>query len=212
MLREGRYPEGKPAYFVTTGCDLAVKDTANIPAAIAKIETAMAPPTKDQCEDWLVMLQTALAGGKRSAVSATMALELYAGALSRFPADCAKAACMELATRPRTATAWFPSLPELIAECERHAGPRQALLSSLKAWREPTEAERLHAEADGWAYAAARADDDAFTAKRSDPDLSSEAAEFAAHAKAEAKRLRIAGHQAKERASRPPTTPQGAAA
>jgi len=196
-VREGRYPEGKPAYYVTVGCDLVVGNPANIPAAIARIENAMTPATRDQCENWLAMMQAALAGGRRSNEGAALALDLYSGALARYPADVARKACTDLATRPHNGSAWFPALPELIAECDRQASPRQALLTALKGWKPPTEADLLDEEARSWAYAAARADDDAFSTRRSDPDMSSEAAEFAAIAHAEAKRLRIAARQAR---------------
>jgi len=194
--REGRFPENKPAYFVGAACSLTVADPAQIPAAIAKIEAAMTPGTREQCEAWLVMLQAALNQGKRSQASALVALELYAGALSRYPADVAKRACETLATRPRKGGTWFPSLPELIEELDACVMERTSLLAALKSWRPASEADRLNEEAREWAFLAVRAEDDALACRRSDPDLSTEAAEFAIIARQEAKRLRVAARQA----------------
>lgn len=198
--REGRFPEGRPAYYVSTGCRLTVTDPDHIPAAIAKIEAAMTPGTREQCEAWLVMLQAALNQGKRSQASALVALELYAGALSRYPADVAKRVCETLATRPRKGGAWFPSLPELIEELDNAGMERASLLASLKAWRQPSESDRLSEDAREWSYLAVKADGDAISCRNYDPDRSSEASEFAAFAHQEAKRLRIASHQAKAKA------------
>lgn len=193
--REGRFPENGPAYYVGAGCRLTVADPAQVPAAIAKIEAAMSPARREQCENWLVMLQSALSQGKRSQASMAVALELYSGALGRYPADVAKHACEALATRPRKGGAWFPSLPELIAELDGLASERLSLLAALRAWRPPSESARLEEEAREWTYLAITAEDDALSCRRSDPDLSTEAAEFAILARQEAKRLNIAARR-----------------
>ena len=100
----------------------------NIPVAAARMRAALTGPTKDQAEDWLVMLQSATAGGRKSEAGTAVALELYAGCLMRFPADVAKAACMKLAM---TAT-WFPTLAEINATCEALASSRRMLAQALE--------------------------------------------------------------------------------
>jgi len=100
----------------------------NIPAAAARMKAALTGPTKDQAEDWLVMLQSATAGGRKSEAGTAVALELYAGCLMRFPADVAKAACFQLAM---TST-WFPTLAEINATCEAMSSNRRLLARALE--------------------------------------------------------------------------------
>lgn len=125
---EWRYPPDNPAYRVAKGCQVGGIG-ANLPAAFRKVEAAMAPPTTEQAENWLAMLQAATAGGRKSQEAAMLTLALYTGALKRFPADVALKACEELAVR----CSWFPTLGEIVAECERYASPRQAMLTSIEA-------------------------------------------------------------------------------
>jgi hypothetical protein len=119
-----------------TGYDLDIRDHENVPAALEKVRAAMTPATADECEAWLVMLQAATARRTDSDVTTEVAYSLYAAELRRWPADVAKAACERLA-RGQTGRAgpnWFPTLAELVAECERLAAPRRALYASLQRW------------------------------------------------------------------------------
>ena len=88
----------------------------------------MLPPTTEQAENWLAMLQAATAGGKKSHEGAMLTLALYTGALKRYPADVALRACEQLAMR----CSCFPTLGEIVAECDRYAGPRKAMLSGIE--------------------------------------------------------------------------------
>jgi hypothetical protein len=174
--------QGKP-YPVPSGS--SVKATPEtIDRAVSRLEAAMAPPAKDWAEEMLVILQAATTGGKRSAAGAAVALEVYAGALCRYPADVARDACMALATGK-----WFPTLGEIIEACERLVAPRRAMLTALQGWKPMTERERLEAEADDWYRKAWQADQDKFALKVRDPDAASEAAEFSPIAWAEYRRL-----------------------
>jgi hypothetical protein len=124
-----RYPQSGGFRVHATGARvLPGSDAENIPQAASRMRAALTGPTKEQAEDWLVMLQAACAGGRRSEIGATVALELYAGCLMRFPADVAKAACMKLAM---TAT-WFPTLAEINATCEALASSRRLLAHALE--------------------------------------------------------------------------------
>lgn len=100
----------------------------NIPVAAARMKAALTGPTKDQAEDWLVMLQSATAGGRKSEAGTAVALELYAGCLMRFPADVAKAACFQLAMN----STWFPTLAEINATCEAMSSNRRLLARALE--------------------------------------------------------------------------------
>ena len=124
---EWRYPTDKPAYRVAKGCQ-AGGIGANLPAAFRKVEAAMVPPTTEQAENWLAMLQVATAGGRKSHEAAMLTLALYTGALKRYPADVALKACEELAVR----CSWFPTLGEIVSECDRYASPRQAMLNGIE--------------------------------------------------------------------------------
>ena len=186
LRTEGRYPEDGKPYRVAVGADLAVTDPATLPAAIARMEASLIPPTKTQAEDWLVMLQTACAGGRKSEVGQMVALEVYAGTLTRYPADVAREACSALALKPRDGATWFPTLAELNAECERRASPRQSMVQALKSWRPPGEAAQLRARAYDLRYAASEASIESLRVRRADPDRASELEEFIASATAEA--------------------------
>lgn len=140
------FPSDGPAYSVVTGYGIEVVDPANIPAAIVKIEQALTPATTEQCETWLVMLQASTARRTDTEFGSAVAYTVYAAELRRWPADVAKAACERLARgRPgQTGTYWFPTLAELVSECERFAAPRKALHASLQRWApEPTEPRQL---------------------------------------------------------------------
>ena len=144
------FPPSGGFYEVAVGCEVSVMDPASIAPAIEKLEAAMTPATADDCEDWLTMLQAACARRNDSEEGASVAFDLYSAALRQYPADVAKAACMGMATR--RGVNWFPTLGELLEQCDKLAGPRQAMLAALKSPRlappEPvnrkpqTEAER----------------------------------------------------------------------
>lgn len=168
---ELRFPtDGRPAYSVTTGCGITLSEEASVPAAIQRIEGALTPPTRDMAELWLAMLQTACAAGRRSEAGSMLALELYSGALMRFPADIAKQACENLALRNRDETNWFPTLGELVGEGERMSGSRRALLAALLNHQEPSEADRKRERVRELLLAAKELDNSTFLMKRSDPE------------------------------------------
>jgi len=115
---------------VVVGCDIALADEADVERAIQRVEAAMTPATADECEDWLAMMQAACARRADSEETATVALDLYSAALRQYPADVAKAACIQFATR--RGTNWFPALGELLEVADRMARPRQAMLAVLR--------------------------------------------------------------------------------
>ena len=128
MKHEWRFPPDAPAYKVAVGVEIDA-ERVKLPMAREKILAAMTPPTHEQAEQWLAMLQVATAGGRKSEEGAMLTLALYAGALTKFPADVAMKACENLALRVR----WFPTLGDIVAECEKLAAPRKALLGAIEA-------------------------------------------------------------------------------
>lgn len=129
-ILEGRFPVTGGYYNIAVGCNVGGIGK-NLPAAIAKIEAAMTPPTKEQAEQWLVMLQAATVGARRSDEMTMIQYEMFSGHLMRFPADVAKAACEKLSLG-KPGVAWMPTLGEINSECEKLASPRQCMLAALK--------------------------------------------------------------------------------
>lgn len=136
-------------------CEFHVANDAGRKAAIDKTRLAMTPATDKQLSEWLSLLQAATAHRADSESATAAGYAVYLGALRRFPADVAKAACERLARgNPRAGTNWFPTLAELVDECEILASPRQVMLAALEHWKpaqpvskrgHPTKAERERA-------------------------------------------------------------------
>jgi hypothetical protein len=142
---EWRFPPEGQSYQVVTGYGLDITSHDQIPAALVKVEQAMTPATHEQCETWLVMLQASCAHRADSEVSSAAAYTVYSGELRRWPADIAKTACERLARGKvgHQGPNWFPTLAELVAELERFAAPRKALLTALQRWTpEPAKPQR----------------------------------------------------------------------
>ena len=131
---EYRFPADGDAYRVTVGCNFDIRDHAAIPAALDKIEQALTPASPEHCEGWLVMLQAATAHRADSGATSAVAYSLYAAELRQWPADVAKAACERIARgKPcQSGTNWFPTLAELVKECERLASNRKAIYRALQ--------------------------------------------------------------------------------
>ena len=104
----------------------------------SSVESAMIGPTQEQAEEWLVVLQAATSAGRRSEVTTTLALDLYAGCLRGFPTDVAFEACRALALSEE----WFPPLAKLNAKCEALVDDRRRMLAAIRKW-EPTEVVEL---------------------------------------------------------------------
>lgn len=129
MRTETRFPATGGFYTVAVGCDVEA-DPANIDRAIERLEAAMTPADRDQCEDWITALQAACARRNDGENIAEVAYDLYTDALRQYPADVAKAACVGIATKP--GLNWFPVLGELTEKCDALASPRKHMLAGLK--------------------------------------------------------------------------------
>lgn len=129
---ESRFPIEGGYYTATVGCSVHPEDAGNLPAAIARMEAASIQPTREQAEDWLILLQAATAGGRKGEIDSAIALEVYSGLLSKYPADVAREACANLALKNRPGGNWFPTLADLNAECEKLSDRRKLVLSAMK--------------------------------------------------------------------------------
>ena len=132
VRREARFPKEGGYYTVAAGCSIQLKPDATPEQALERMRHAMTPPTSVQAENWLAALQVATAGGRKSESGQELALSLYAGALTRYPADVARAACLDLAMIERPGGNWFPTLAEIISRCERAVGPRRVMVENLR--------------------------------------------------------------------------------
>lgn len=140
--REWRFPEGKPAYPVVTSAGLTGLSTDTQQAAIQKVFSAMTPIDKREAESLIVQMQAVLPRRNSSEETAEVAFDVYVHCLTQCPADVAHEVARDyVMSPPKDGQTWFPSPPELMGRIEVLASPRKALLSSLYAWREPTEAE-----------------------------------------------------------------------
>lgn len=132
---ESRFPPEGGYYTAVVGCYVRPEEADKITAAIARMEAATAPPTREQAEDWLIILQAATAGGRKGEIDTAVALEVYSGMLAKYPADVAREACTNLALKKRQGGNWFPTLADLNAECEKLADRRKLALSAMKTYQ-----------------------------------------------------------------------------
>lgn len=130
LEKQFRFP--KEGGYYATPVSANVRAGENIPAAIVRMEAALTPPLTEQVEDWLVLLQVACAGGRKSEITGEIALSFYTATLRRFPADVVKAVCQRMATKTRGGTAWFPTLAEMVEMCERLTATRLVAIAGLK--------------------------------------------------------------------------------
>lgn len=137
--REWRFPEGKPAYSVTTTTGAQGPSRENVDRAISRVEAAMTTVTRRQAETLIAQLTAATATRAQTGAMNEVKLDLFVDCLLRHPADVATAAIRTLATEPREngGTAWFPTLPELEGLCRQLSGDRLSMLQGLKSWSEP---------------------------------------------------------------------------
>lgn len=130
-IRENRYPQDQPAYSVLAAVRVRDLSPASKSKALAAYRAAMTPPKLEQVEGWLAMLHTATAHRSEGEATLSIAIDLYASALAQYPADVAKQACMNLATR-RVAPNWWPTLSELLMEADDLVAERKAILAELE--------------------------------------------------------------------------------
>lgn len=132
---ESRFPHEGGYYTAVVGCYVKPEEADKVTAAIARMEAASVQPTREQAEDWLIMLQAATAGGRKGEIDTAIALEVYSGMLAKYPADVAREACTNLALKKRQGGNWFPTLADLNAECEKLADRRKLVLSAMKTYQ-----------------------------------------------------------------------------
>lgn len=118
---------------MVVGYEVNRAEGCDVPGASRRLSLAMTPAEAPMIENWLAALQVATTGGKRSEAGHALALDLYVSALSRYPADVAKAVCTTMATTRK----WFPTLAEMIEEADRMASLRRGALAAVS--HEPLE-------------------------------------------------------------------------
>lgn len=174
LRTELRFPEGRPAYRVSTGAELQVADPDQVKALAQRIEAAMTPPTKTQAEDWFYALRLATAGAKRSEMDEASSIALYTVTLAKYPADVTQAVFKYFTISPREDTSWFPTLPEMVAQAERMVSQRRSLLIALKSWKPADQAAHKEAVMRKLIYDAMTLENEAHMCRRSNPERNAE--------------------------------------
>lgn len=131
---ELRFPIDGGYYRAVVGCEVDSPAPECTQQALTKVEQAMSPATAEQAEGWLVLLQSCTARRADSEATSAVSYSVYAGELRRWPADVAKTVCERMARgigRP-AGTNWFPTLAEIVQECEKLAAPRKSMLAALE--------------------------------------------------------------------------------
>jgi len=128
---ENRYPAEGGYYHELRGVSVANLTPDNRAKAAQAYRLAMTPPTREQAEEWVAMLHAATAHRSEGEGGMEVALDLYANALRQYPADCARQACMNLATR-RQSPNWFPTLSELMMEADDISQVRRLTCENLE--------------------------------------------------------------------------------
>lgn len=138
--REWRFPEGKPAYSVTTVTGATAPSRANLDRAIQRVETAMTPVLRHEAETMIAQMSVATASRADDDDVSDLKLDMFVRCLMSHPADVAAAAVRRFSVEPRAdgGTAWFPTLPELEGACRQLSGDRLSMLQGLRSWSEPS--------------------------------------------------------------------------
>lgn len=155
VRREWRFPEGKAPYQVTTSAGLTGLSKANLPDALARVEAAFTPVTREQAEQMMAQMDAVLSRrGGRDDDAAGVVMDVFVNVLMSHPADVAVEAVRHFTVEPRRdgKAAWFPTPPELEAHCRALSSERHALRLALRNWKpishEEAEVVRLEAAYD----------------------------------------------------------------
>lgn len=134
---EGRYPEEGRPWKELVSVGLTGLSTENLSQAIAKVEAAMTPPSRSDCDRMIAQLQAVKARRNASADTAEMALDIYSHVLLQHPADVAREAVQSFVMAP--GNPWMPDPGELDQKCRAMGASRRYLLQRLKTWKPPVE-------------------------------------------------------------------------
>lgn len=168
VVSENRFPEGKPSYRVAVGTEIECRSVEDAKVAAERFQAAMIPAPKPMLEEWFYAIRLATVGGSKSEMDEEARLALYVSALVRYPADIARAVCTWFTTHRGGNVAWFPPLPDLIAEADKLLASREVIIAGLLAWKPKTSDQERHEEARELLFQAVEMEREAFAFKRSD--------------------------------------------
>lgn len=128
---EGRYPNGRPAYWIVVGCDLRAIDGGepDWEAALQASADSFAPADPDDLIAALAEMSVLVAARDQSEFAGQLTLRAYARRLSEWPADIAAAALREWPDQSK----WWPAWLELRELMEPMIAPRRAIFRALEA-------------------------------------------------------------------------------
>lgn len=143
---EGRYPEGRPAYWVAAGCE--VSPDGDHSAALADLRNFMTPAPMRDIEAWLAVLSVTVAKRRDDEFTEELRLSTYASRLAKYPADVVRNVTGQT-------YGFWPTWEEMEKRCEALAGPRQAMIAALERgpalaapeYRAPTDDEKARIQA-----------------------------------------------------------------
>ena len=126
---------------MATTAGLKGLSTENCSAALARVEAAFTPMTRDQAEQAMAQMDAVLSRrGGRDGKAAAVVMDVFVNVLLSHPADVAIEAVRFFTVEPRKdgATAWFPTPPELEGHCRMLTSDRLSLRTALRSWK-PTD-------------------------------------------------------------------------
>lgn len=122
-------PDGTvvPSRVVKRGWVAEAEAQADLEAAIAKLDTALTPATREMIEMWLVELSVISARRVDAPETEELRVAAYTSRLAGYPADVARAALLAQPWR------FFPTWAELQEVCEALVTPRREMRKAMEA-------------------------------------------------------------------------------
>jgi len=138
---EGRYPEGRATFSVTTGCEVSGSVTMRETVAAA-YRAAMTAATRADVEGWLAELSVVVVPRHEDFATMNLRLAAYSERLVAFPADVVRHALLVHVWK------FFPAWAELQEVCDALVSTRRAILRALDIARLPEPPEPMRERVD----------------------------------------------------------------
>ena len=117
---------------VVVGYDLPTMTRDQAGAALALVIGTMEPASNQEIGKALAMLKSVTARRNEADADSEFAADVFLEELERYPRDVA----LDAMRRWRRREKWFPTLAEIIAECDKLNRPRKALRFALETIRQ----------------------------------------------------------------------------
>lgn len=134
MFPSGHNGERLPSYDIAVACGISLE--GDHAAALEDLRNFMTPAPKHMIEEWIARLSVTCAKRRDDQFSEELRVVEYASRLSRYPADVARSALLDVSYQ------FFPTWAELEARCEALAAPRNCMISALERGPEKPDPKR----------------------------------------------------------------------